>query len=72
MTSTAVFVQVRTARVILATSDPNKAVEEVAHELMHAAQVGLTWPDECFIGRALQSEVGENTATVSFSALGRL
>lgn len=50
------MLQVRTARVMLAT-DPSKAAEEVAHELMHAAHTGMTWPDEGLIGLALQSEV---------------
>lgn len=41
---------------MLAT-DPAKAVAEVAHELMHAANAGLIWPDEPLIASALQSEV---------------
>ncbi|CAM9326431.1 unnamed protein product, partial [Hapterophycus canaliculatus] len=46
---------VRTARVMLAT-EPANAVVEVAHELMHAAQDGLIWPDEPLIALALQEE----------------
>ena len=41
-------------------ANPAKAVEEVAHELMHAAQDGLIWPDEHHIGLALSSEVCEH------------
>lgn len=33
------------------------AVDEVCHELMHAVQQGLTWPDEYFVGNALAAEV---------------
>ncbi|CAN0181467.1 unnamed protein product, partial [Ectocarpus sp. 12 AP-2014] len=47
---------VRTARVMLAT-DPTKAVAEVSHDLFHAANDGLIWPDEPLIGKALQLEV---------------
>ncbi|CAM9231265.1 unnamed protein product, partial [Laminaria digitata] len=52
---------VRTARVMLC-ADPAKAVEEVAHELMHAAQAGLIWPDEHLICLALNSEGRNPTA----------
>ena len=42
---------------MLAAANPTKAVEEVAHELMHAAQAGLIWPDEHLIGLAVAKEV---------------
>lgn len=37
--------------------NPEKAVEEVAHELMHAAQAGFIWPDEHLICVGLTMEV---------------
>ncbi|CAN0106358.1 unnamed protein product, partial [Ectocarpus sp. 12 AP-2014] len=52
---------VRTARVMLAT-DPTKAVAEVSHDLFHAANDGLIWPDEPLIGKALQLEGRDPTA----------
>lgn len=32
-------------------------VHEVSHQLMHAVQQGLTWPDEYFVGKSLADEV---------------
>ena len=60
---------------MLTTAGPVRAVEEIAHELMHAAELGITWPDEHFIGRALKLEVslrcvsahGDRGSTITLS-----
>lgn len=50
--------QIRTARAMLGTNcSRSTTVHEVSHQLMHAVQQGLTWPDEFFVGKTLADEV---------------